>query len=345
MSGPRGECVIETIRAMPKAEMHFHFEGSFRWSTVRELHPGGREFPDRPPWWGRRLSWEDFTGVFRDYLKPATGTPEAVERHAAEALEDLVRLNVRYVELLVSHRFHAWRGMSERQVWEAVVRGREKVKGIDARLLLGISRDQAPGEAEAVLEQIAAFAILEGWLEGIDLQSDERARPNRDFVRLYRRAAELGRTLRSHAGELGGPDNVRDAVRECGALHISHGTRAAEDPALVAERARRGAWLHLCPTSNVRLGVCASYEALPLKAFLDAGVRLTVNADDPLLFDTDTTREYLVAHEQGLPVAELARNGFRASLWSAARIEAACADIDRAFASLPAAARETAGGA
>lgn len=326
----------EAVRRMPKAEMHFHFEGAFRWSTVRELHPRGRELPEAPPWHGRNFAaWEEFTGVFRDFLKPVTGTPEAVERHAFEELEDLARQNVRYVELIVSHTFHTARGMREEEVWEAVVRGRARAEaayGIRAPLFLGISRDQAPASAEAVFAQIAGFALKPGWLAGIDLQSDERARTNADFAGLYRAAAGMGLKLRAHAGELGGPRNVRDAVELCGVRHVSHGVRAAEDPALLADLARDGVWLHVCPASNVRLRVCENLRTHPLRDLLAAGVRCTVSSDDPLLFDTDITREFLaLANEMAFTpreVADLAKNGFRSSLLPAAEIEAACAAVD-----------------
>ena len=158
---------------------------------------------------------------------------------------------------------------------------------------------------------------------------------NRDFAGLYRKAAKLGLKLRAHAGELGGPENVRDAVDLCGALHISHGTRAAEDPALVAHLARTGAWLHTAPSSNWLLGVCPSLEAHPLRQLHNAGVRCTVNSDDPLLFATDTTREYLIAAKtlgfSASEIAGLAKNAFRASLLPANDVEAACLEIDEAF--------------
>jgi len=331
------------IRQMPKSEMHLHFEGAFRWSTVRDLHPDGRGMPATPPWTGRPFAgWDGFTQVFRDYLKPVTGTPAWIERHAFEALEDLALQNVRVVELLVSHRFHAWRGLSEQEVWEAVVRGRDRARaayGIEAPLFLGISRDQLPADAERVFETIAAFAHPAGWLRGIDLQSDERARANREFTGLYAKAAALGLKLRAHAGELGGPENVRDAVELCGVRHISHGTRAAEDPQVVAGLARGGVWLHLCPSSNRLLGVSPSLASHPLRAFLSAGVRCTVNADDPLLFGTDTTSEFrLLATRMGFAPAEiaaLAKNGFLASLLPAAEIDRACREIDAAFAGIP----------
>jgi adenosine deaminase len=138
--------------------------------------------------------------------------------------------------------------------------------------------------------------------------------------------------LRAHAGELCGAGNVRAAVLESGVRDISHGIRAVEDPELVRELAALGVFLHVSPTSNVLLGCAASRRDHPLRALVDAGVRCTVNADNPLLFATDVVQEYRYAvREMGfspVAVAEFARNGFRASLLPAERVQALCAEID-----------------
>ena len=119
----------ECLARLPKAEMHFHFEGAFRWHTIRELHPRGQELPERQPWLAQArpfADFQDFSQVFRDYVKLATGTPAAIERHAFEMIEDLARQNVRYAEVIVAQRFHTALGLSEEQVWQAVVRGRDR---------------------------------------------------------------------------------------------------------------------------------------------------------------------------------------------------------------------------
>jgi adenosine deaminase len=169
-------------------------------------------------------------------------------------------------------------------------------------------------------------------LAGIDLQGDERQGPTAAVAGVLRDATAAGLKVRVHAGELSGPDSVRAAVFGHGVRQISHGVRAAEDPALVRELASAGVFLHVCPTSNLRLGCAPSYRAHPLRVRADAGVRCTVNSDDPLLFATDIVGEYrILVREMGFvpaDVAEFARNGFRASLLPADRVQAACADID-----------------
>jgi adenosine deaminase len=185
----------------------------------------------------------------------------------------------------------------------------------------------------ATFERVAAFAQPRGWIDGVELHGDERLGDHRAFLDVYARAAAAGLKARAHAGELCGPDNVRCAVVESGVRDISHGIRAVEDPALVRELAARGVFLHVCPTSNVRLGYAASHRAHPLRALVDAGVRCTVNADNPLLFGTDIVQEYgRLVREMGFTpadVAEFARNGFRASLLPADRVQAYCADIEQ----------------
>lgn len=326
------------VRALPKAEMHLHFEGAFRWSTIRELHPDGTSLPARPPWLTLARpfpDFDDFRQVFRDYMLPVTGTPETIERHAFEVIEDLAREGVRYAEMIVSVDLHIRRGLEPAAVWTAIAGGRALAMTrypVDVRLLLGISRHRPLELALAHFDAVASVAQPRGWLDGVDLQGDERLGEPRAFAEVFHRAAGAGLKLRAHAGELCGPESVRAAVFEAGVGQISHGVRAVEDPALVRELAAAPVYLHVCPTSNVLLECAPSLEGHQLRRLLDAGIACTVNADDPLLFGTDIANEYrLLIGEMGFSpreVAELAKNGFRASRWPAARIEALCAEID-----------------
>jgi adenosine deaminase len=254
---------------------------------------------------------------------------------------------VRYAEVIISQQFHTRLGLSEEQVWQAVVRGRDRAMAhypIDVRLFLGLRRHrppaqtltyQPPEQALACLEEVAAFALERRWLAGIYLQGDERHGDNRAFVSVYRRAADLGLKLRAHAGEICGAFNVRDAVFLCGATDISHGVRAVEDSDLLRDLASAGVFLHVCPTSNVLLEVARGYDTHPLRTLCEAGVRCTVNSDDPLPFGTDITGEYRVLiREMGFTlreVGEFAKTAFNASLLDPGRKAELCAEVDRAL--------------
>jgi len=332
-----GGALERWVRALPKAELHLHFEGAFRWSTIRELHHWGPSLPATPPWLARPRPFPDFEHfrqVFRDYTLPVTGTPELIERHAFEVVEDLARQNVRYAELIVSHDFHTRRGLSQSSVWAAIAAGRERAAAqypIDVRLILGLARHRPPDDCAAVFEAVVDSALGPGWLAGIDLQGDERAAEHRAFAGLFRRAGAAGLKLRAHAGELAGAASVRASAVEHGVRHISHGVRAVEDAALVRELARDGVFLHVCPTSNVLLECATSHREHQLRTLLDAGVTCTVSDDDPLVFGTDVVTEYRrLVTDMGFSCAEvaaIAQHGFRASLMPAATIEATCDEI------------------
>jgi adenosine deaminase len=328
----------DRIRRMPKAEMHLHFEGAFRWETIRELHSQGATLPDSPPWLALAQPFPDFSDfrdVFKAVVQPTTGTPEIIERHAFEVIEDLAVQNVRYAELIVSHNFHSARGLAHHEVWAAIARGRERAMArhpIDVRLILGLARHRPPATVLADFEAVAAFALDTGWLAGIELHSDERLGANFAFADTYRRASDLGLKLRAHAGEICGAGNVRDAVLECGVTQISHGVRALEDAGLVRDLARQGVVFHVCPTSNLLLGCASSYREHQLRALCDAGLRCSVNSDDPLLFGSDVLNEFRVlVRNMGFTVpevAEIAKTGFRASLLDARRVAELCAEVD-----------------
>ena len=339
MTTPAGGADLETwLRALPKAEMHLHFEGAFRWSTIRELHPWGPSLPATPPWLARARpfpDFDDFRQAFRDYVQPTTGTRETLERHAFEVVEDLAHQNVRYAEVIVSHDLHTRRGLDHTSVWTAIVAGRNQAMArypIDVRLFLGVNRHRGPAEASELFDAVAASTWFRGWVSGVELQGDERAGDVGDFAGIFRRAADAGLKIRAHAGELSGPASVRATVFDHGVGQISHGVRAAEDPVLVRELAAAGVYLHVCPTSNVLLECATSYRDHQLRTLRDAGVRCSVNSDDPLLFGTDILNEYrLLVREMGfLPreVAEFAKNGFRASLLQETTITARCDEID-----------------
>jgi adenosine deaminase len=327
------------VRALPKAEMHLHFEGAVRWRTIREVHPWGPSLPATPPWLARPRPFPDFDHfrqVFRDYVLPTTGTPELIERHAFEVVEDLARQNVRYAELIVSHDFHTRRGLSHAEAWGAIAAGRDRAAAaspIDVRLILGINRHRPVDECVGVFDAVLESVRPNGWLAGIDVQGDERVGSHGDLAEIYRRAAEAGLKVRAHAGEHAGAGSVRAAVFDHGVRQVSHGVRAVEDAALPRELARAGVYLHVCPTSNVLLECAPGYRAHQLRTLLDAGVRCTINDDDPLVFGSDVVAEYrrLIADMafSAAEAAECARNGFRSSLMPPAQVEAMCDEIDR----------------
>jgi adenosine deaminase len=308
---------------MPKAELHLHFEGALRWSTVRELNPQARALAS-PPWLGKPFaSFDEFRDIFRNFLIPASGTEERIERLMFEVLGDLATQNVRYVEPIVYPPFHMTQGLSVEQVLAAIQRAilrAERQYGIVCRPIIGLNRGREAGQQVQLAREALEMKNPEGarLVAGLDVMSDDRFGIQPEFVELYREAKRLGLRLKVHAGEMGGPTIVRDALEKLEPAHLSHGVRASEDEKLLRELAAAGTWFHVCPTSNILLGAAPDYANHPIRQLLDAGCNVTLNSDDPILFGASITDEYLhAAFDMGFSanqVKRLAMNGFAASL-------------------------------
>ena len=172
----------------------------------------------------------------------------------------------------------------------------------------------------------------------LGLAGAEAGAPPEPFAPWFDRARAAGLHSAPHAGEHAGAESVWGAIRALGAERIGHGVRAVEDPALVAYLAEHRIPLDVCPLSNVRLGVASSLERHPLPSLLDAGVVVTLNSDDPALFNTSLSDDYATLVEPfGLSVEqidEIVLNGFRSSFLPADRKQALVAEVQRELAAL-----------
>jgi adenosine deaminase len=184
------------------------------------------------------------------------------------------------------------------------------------RVILDIPRERSPEET-LVVAGWAIDGISEG-VVGVGLAGDELAGPAERFIEAFGRARAAGLARVPHAGEIAGPQSIRNALRELDATRIDHGVRCLEDAELVAELRDRQIALDVCPTSNVCTGVFSSLESHALPRMLEAGLNVTIGSDDPPMFNTTLTGEYLAICEAygwgAAEVEQLVLNGVRASL-------------------------------
>ncbi len=178
--------------------------------------------------------------------------------------------------------------------------------GVAAALQIAGDRTQPAAECEAQARLAARFSGR--GVVSFGLSSDERGHPPEPFARAFAMAREAGLVSAPHAGELAGPESIVGALDTLHATRIQHGVRAIEDPDLVQRIAAEGIYLDICPTSNILLSVFPSLGEHPLPALLNAGLRCTLGADDPLLFDVSVLEEYQRCREaMGLDDPTLAR--------------------------------------
>jgi len=302
----------------PLVELHRHLDGNVRLETIIALgHQHGLPLPG---WTVEELRPHvqvdgpvsdvmTFIAKF-EWLQQAMVNYDAVRRIAYENVEDAAREGIDYIELRFSPFFMAQKhGLDPIGVAEAVCDGlTEALEDLPVRAkLIGImSRTFGPEPCWQELE--AAIHCRDRGVVAVDLAGDEANFPGELFVDHFRRAREAGLHVTVHAGESAGPESVRQAVLELGAERLGHAVRAVDDEATMDLLAERGTGIESCLTSNVQTSTVPNYADHPLPIFLQRGLLVTLNTDNPSISNIDLAHEYRVAaREIGLTPAELRR--------------------------------------
>ena len=300
----------------PLAELHAHVEGTLEPAFAREL--AQREGLDLSAFAkGETYRWEGFSGFLAAYDRAAAllRTEDDYRRLARDYLTRIAADGAIYSELTISPDHARASGLSPEAYLDALAQGAkdaEQASGIVCRFLVVGVRHLGP---EAV-EEAARFAARAPGVTGFGMAGDERLHRPRDFARAFRIAAEGGLGLTAHAGEFAGPEAVRETLDALKVTRIGHGVRAVEDADLLKRLREDAITLEVCPGSNLSLGVYPDAASHPLKRLREAGLRLTVNSDDPPFFGTDLAREYAFAAAAGFGPAErlaLTRNAIEAA--------------------------------
>jgi adenosine deaminase/aminodeoxyfutalosine deaminase len=332
--------VIETstaefIQSLPKAELHLHLEGSVDPATLSELSrrhntplPAEENRYGHNPDSGKELSeadvralyqYQDFQGFLMAFkaVTERLRTPEDYELITYRLMQKLKRQNVVHAEVYVSVGVIYWRGQEFDAIFEGLERGRQRGErdfGVSLLWIFDAVRHFGVEAAERVFRKAAE--LRHRHVIGIGIGGDERRGPAVWFRDLYAKAAEQGMRLTVHAGESTGPESIWSALRDLKAERIGHGLTAIEDPALMDYLAKHQVPIEICLSSNLRTGCCASMASHPLPKYIERGLLVTLNTDDPEMFETTLNREYAVAaHEFGLSrqqVRNLAENSLKA---------------------------------
>jgi len=332
----------EAIRALPKAELHQHLDGSLRPQTAVEL-AAAIDMPLKLDDAQKRMvgpercrDQAELLGFFDLPIELLQGEA-ALERAAAELVEDLAADGIRYAEIRWAPRLHLDDGLSVRAVIEAVASGVERATAaLGTRapvigLIVTAMRSHPPG-ANAELARIAGDVGRP--IVGFDLAGPEAAWPAPPHAVAFAAAHDAGLALTAHAGEVSGADRVRE-VLAFGVRRVAHGVTAAEDPSLLELLRERDVTLDLCPTSNLQAGVVADLRSHPLAALHRAGVSVTISTDDLTVTGTTLSRELATtAQAQGLTRSELAAialNAFDRAFVPAATIAPLVAEATAAW--------------
>jgi len=312
----------ERLHAVPKAELHLHLDGSLRPSTILELadYAGvSLPYPDEESLYNY-LHVQDGRDLV-DYLKrfdltlSVMQTAESLERSARELCEDAAAENVRYLEIRYSPILHQQGVLTLEEAVEAPLRGvrqAEDTLDVQAGLIICGIRNLPPETSVRLAELAVAFK--DRGVVAFDLAGGEAGNPATDHAEAFRIARDANQNITIHAGEAVGAASIAEALHECGAHRIGHGTHLYEDPALLTYVNDHRIPIEVCLTSNVQTRAADSFASHPVRRYFDAGLLVSLHTDNRLMSGTTMTEEYLRAAEHlGFTRSELARlvlNGF-----------------------------------
>lgn len=310
------------IRGLPKAELHVHHVGSASMRIVSELaerHPG--TVPTEAEALRAFYEFRDFAHFIEVYLAVVAliRTPDDVRYLTYEIARELAtEQQVRYAEVTCTPYTSVQAGVPIEGYTEAIEDARvaaERDFGVVLRWIYDIPGESGLPAADATLGY--ALDHRPEALVGFGLGGPEIGVPRRQFTPHFDAARAAGLHSVPHAGETTGPETIWDSLHHLGAERIGHGTSAATDPALLAHLAESGIALEVCPSSNIATRAVATLAEHPLRSFVEAGVTVTINSDDPPMFGTSLNREYEIAADllalDETGVAELARAAVHAS--------------------------------
>ena len=306
------------IREMPKVELHLHLEGAIPLPTLLNfIQKRGKNISimnlkDLK----KRLTFSNFTQFLKIWLWKNSFITEYddFEELSYQVLKSLNEQNVKYAEVFYSPRDFTFRNkrLSAAGITESLIKGKERAFddfGIRSELIVDIVRDYGPRLGLNLVKELTGY--LGQGLIGIGLGGNEKLFPPGLFFKVYREAKERGFRLTAHAGEADGAKSIWAALDKLGIERIGHGLRAYEDPRLIDYLRERQTPLEMCVVSNIKTQVCKSFKEHPIKNYFKEGLVVTINSDDPSMFDTSITNEYLVLIQKfGFSLEEIRKVNF-----------------------------------
>jgi adenosine deaminase len=320
----------QLIRDLPKAELHIHIEGSLEPEMMFALaQRNSVELPyesvDAIRDAYRFNCLQDFLDLYyqgMSVLQTQQDFHDLTWAYLLRCQQD----NVVHTEVFFDPQGHTGRGISFDTVFEGIwsaLRDGEQKLGISSRVIMCFLRHLDQEEAFATLERADPYLSR---IAAVGLDSSEVGHPPSKFFSVFEKAGQLGLKRVAHAGEEGPPEYIYEAVDGLQVDRIDHGNRSLEDSVLVQRLAELKLPLTVCPQSNLRLAVIPDMKEHPIRQMLAAGLRATVNSDDPAYFGgymNDNFEALVDATDLSADeIVKLVRNSFKSSFLDKNSIQA-----------------------
>jgi aminodeoxyfutalosine deaminase len=293
------------VTPYPKIELHVHLEATVQPETLLAIAKRNGEHLPADTVEGLRdlYRFRDFDHFIEIWIlttncmRREEDFRQVLVDYAAEAKQH----GAVYLEAIFSPIERTWRGVSWDEIFSGYCDGAQEARelhGVEVRLTPDITLSAPLDDALTLVRHAARYR--DRGIVAVGLGGEEALYPPEPFAPAFQAARAEGLGSVPHAGEVVGPVSIRGALNALEPDRLRHGIRAIDDPALVQELTDRGLVLDVTPISNVRTGAVASIDEHPLPRLVEAGVRCSVSTDDPVMFDTDLTREYAAAEALGL---------------------------------------------
>jgi aminodeoxyfutalosine deaminase len=295
--------------ALPQAELHVHLEGSLQPKTVCAL-AAKYGVPASTQDVLQRYAYRDFFEFIETFkwVSSLLRAPADFALAIRDLGEQLLAQNVVYAEITLSVGVMLLRHQSPEKNFEAIIAAAESFhsRGLQLNFVFDAARQFGADAAMKVVE--AAERCASKSIVAFGIGGDELSIPAKEFRPVYEKAGVIGLHKLMHAGEVGGPEEIRQAIELLGAERIGHGIAAVRDPSLMDLLAERRIPLEICPQSNIRTGALAKQLGLseaqieqhPLPQLFRHGVAVVLSTDDPAMFHTNLRWEYENAQRMGL---------------------------------------------
>lgn len=333
MNHPIAPTSPDWYERLPKVELHLHLEGALPLPTLWTL---AQKYGTDPTLTSlddlrRRFIFRDFPHFIETWIwkNQFLREYEDFTFFAEATARDLAAQNIRYAEVHFAPGGFASYGLEVPRLAEAIRAGLAKVPEIEITLIADLIRNSDLECAARTLSEINE--VREAGIIGVGIGGPEQGYPPEPFAALYDEARRLGFHTTAHAGEAAGAESIWGALRGLQVERIGHGTRAFEDPLLLDYLREARIPLEMCPLSNVCTAVVPSLEEHPIRRYHDMGLLVTVNTDDPMMFNNSLAQEYYSLVERlgfsSDDVRDLILNGVRASWLSSERKESMLVDF------------------
>lgn len=283
---------------IPKIENHLHLEGAIPHETLWQLIQkyGGDKSVSNIRQLEEKFNYRDFNHFLEIWLWKNTFIREYEDfTFLSEAvLNDLVRQNIKYTEIFISPSEFR-KTLETNKIIEAISKSIVANTEIRVKIIVDVVRNLGPANAMKTLYEI--IEMKNYGVIGIGLGGPEKEFPPELFADVFEKARKSGLKTTAHAGEAAGPESIWGAIHSLKVDRIGHGTRAIEDPDLLIYLSDNQIPVELCPLSNLRTRVIDSIEDHPVKIFIEMGIPVSINTDDPKMFGNSLSEEYQVLQD------------------------------------------------